>query len=97
MYDDFALDNNGEGNAFLAVRTANEITEIKQLQSGRSSQVVVAGMENSTLITQPTAVAFGRTARDRRVLYVTTGGTFGDCVADNEVVGGQLVAVKVDR
>ena len=79
MYDDFTLD--GEGNAFLAVRTANEITRIKR--SG-GPQVVISGMENSTDIVEPTAVEFGRTAEDRRVLYVTTG-------------GGQLAAIDIGR
>ena len=92
QYDDFVLD--GEGNAFLAVRTANELSEIKRFGG---PQVIIAGMANSTLIAAPTAVEFGRTVRDRRVLYGTTGGTFGIPVTGDEVVGGQLVAVDVGR
>ena len=77
----------------LATGPGNSIEEV-----GRDgeSQVIIAGIVNSTEIAEPTSAQFGRTAADREVLYVTTGGGLAAPVDGDEIVGGQLVAVDTD-
>ena len=90
-FDDFALD--WRGDAFLATGPGNSIEEV-----GRDGepQVIIAGIVNSMEIAKPTSAQFGRTAADREVLYVTTGGGLAAPVDGDEIVGGQLVAVDTD-
>ena len=87
-YDDFALDSNG--NAFLGTNGGNSIEKVGLKGE---PQVIVAGNVNSTEIAEPTSAQFGRTVKDRRTLYVTTGGGLAIPVNGNEIVGAQLVAV----
>jgi hypothetical protein len=72
-FDDFALD--GEDKAWIATHPSDVI----EVQVGKG---IVADIQNSTLLLNPTSAAFGRGAeRERRTLYVTNGGTFvGDTV-----------------
>lgn len=90
-FDDFAQD--WRGDAFLATGPGNSIEKV-----GRDGkpQVIIAGNVNSTEIAEPTSAQFGRTAADREVLYVTTGGGLATPVNGDEIVGGQLVAISTD-
>ena len=87
FYDDFALDRYGD--AFLATGNGDSIEEVKRDGSGQ----IIAGAVNTTEIAQPTSAQFGRTVRDRNVLYVTTAGGLAVPIDGDVVVGGQVVAV----
>ncbi|KAF8853184.1 hypothetical protein BDZ45DRAFT_694449 [Acephala macrosclerotiorum] len=94
-YDDFALDREGEF-AYLVTGSGNSVERVKLDGSGR--QKVIVGSSNSTLLAEPTAVAFGRTESDRDVLYVVTAGGLATPViegGEKVVVGGQVVAVDL--
>lgn len=87
FYDDFAL--NKYGDAFAATAAGDSIAEI-----GRDGKTrIIAGAVNTTEMAQPTSAQFGRTALDRRVLYVTTTGGLAFPINGTVIVGGQLVAV----
>ena len=88
-YDDFAL--NGTGQAFVANAEGNFIERVDLRTRQRT---VVAGNINSTDIAEPTSAAFGRNGRED-VLYVTTAGGFFFPINGDEIIGGQLVAVKL--
>ena len=88
-YDDFALDI--LGNAFLATGPGDSVAEVKR----NGKQRVIAGVEGSTEIAEPTSARFGRTLGDLGVLYVTTAGGLGAPVGGTQKVGGQLVAVDL--
>ena len=90
-FDDLAVD--AKGAAYVATGTANSITEISR--AGRSVQI--AGSLNSTEIAEPTALQFGRTRKDKNVLYITTGGGSGDPINGTVVVGGQVLALDLAR
>ncbi|KAE9365000.1 hypothetical protein N431DRAFT_314683, partial [Stipitochalara longipes BDJ] len=65
-FDDFALGE--EGKAWIATHPSDVI----EVQVGKG---VVADIQNTTLLLNPTSSAFGRgEARERRTLYVTNGG-----------------------
>ncbi|KAI1735682.1 hypothetical protein F4680DRAFT_434819 [Xylaria scruposa] len=66
--DDFAEDF--AGRFYIATGTNNTIVE---LQQGGSSKVVAGSLTELT-VAGSTAAAFGRTAEDSRILYVTTNG-----------------------
>ena len=87
FFDDFALDRYGD--AFLATGNGDSIEEVKRDGSGQ----IIAGAVNTTEIAQPTSAQFGRTVRDRDVLYVTTAGGLAVPIDGDVVVGGQVVAV----
>ena len=84
-FNDFALD--GEDKAWIATHPSDVI----EVQVGKG---VVADIQNSTLLLNPTSAAFGRGAeRERRTLYVTNGGTFvGDTF---ELVEEGVVAIDL--
>lgn len=86
-FDDFALDR--FGNAFVATASGDSV--VKVMRNG--SVQVIAGMENTTEIAQPTSAQFGRTEEDSHVLYVTTTGGLKYPIDGHIVVGGQIVAV----
>ena len=91
-YDDFALSRDGKF-AYPVVAGGNTVTQVN-IKTGK--QVTIAGDLNSTTIAQPTSAAFGRNGNEG-VLYVTTAGGLGIPVNGNEVVGGQIVAVRVGK
>ncbi|KAL6821381.1 hypothetical protein V8C40DRAFT_250210 [Trichoderma camerunense] len=82
--DDFAVTPQA---AYVAGNPANVITEIKL--DGENK--VIAGNINSSLVAGATSVHFGRTIRDKHVLYVTTTGT----VNATFVEGGKIVALDI--
>ncbi|KAI4156950.1 MAG: hypothetical protein LQ342_008573 [Letrouitia transgressa] len=88
--DDLALDGKGD-RAFLTNAAGHTIVEV-DVESGK--QAIVAGDLNSTEIAQPTAAAFGRKGK-QDTLYVTTAGGLLFPINGDEIVGGQVVAVKV--
>lgn len=87
VVDDFSLDT--KGNAYVARLTDNAVARIST--NGVVTQL--AGNLNSTLVPGPTCTGFGRTKRDRSVLYVTTSGGAADPVNGTIIEGGKLVAV----
>ena len=54
---------------------------------------IIAGEVNTTEIAQPTSAQFGRTVKDKDVLYVTTAGGLAFPIDGDVVVGGQGGAV----
>ncbi|PNP56219.1 hypothetical protein THARTR1_03744 [Trichoderma harzianum] len=82
--DDFAVTPQA---AYVAGNIANVITEIKL--DGENK--VLAGNINSSLIAGATSVVFGRTIRDKHVLYVTTTGTVNATFSE----GGKIVALDL--
>ncbi|CZR55883.1 uncharacterized protein PAC_05771 [Phialocephala subalpina] len=93
-YDDFALDRKAEFG-YLVTGSGNSVERVKL--DGTGKQKIVVGNLNSTLLAEPTAVAFGRTEWDWDVLYVVTAGGLATPVIEGgeKVVGGQVVAVNL--
>ncbi|KAL6799428.1 hypothetical protein GGI42DRAFT_361341 [Trichoderma sp. SZMC 28013] len=73
--------------AYIAGNPANVITEVKL--DGENK--VIAGNINSSLVAGATSVHFGRTVRDKHVLYVTTTGTVNATFTE----GGKIVALDI--
>ena len=89
-YDDFALRKN---EAFVTSAAGNFV---ERVDMKTKEQTIIAGRIDSTEIAEPTAAAFGRNGKED-ILFVTTGGGLFFPVNGNEIVGGQLVAVKVGK
>ncbi|KAI3392793.1 hypothetical protein diail_5184 [Diaporthe ilicicola] len=89
QWDDFALDH--EGNAWMTTGGANTIQKI---DTSTGDVSIVAGDVNSTAIAEPTSAKFGRREGGATVLYVTTAGGFATPVDGDEVIGGQVVAIR---
>ncbi|KAK3360969.1 hypothetical protein B0T24DRAFT_539996 [Lasiosphaeria ovina] len=90
-YDDFAVD--AEGSIYAVTASAN--TLVKVSADGRT-QTVVAGNWNSTDIAEGTSAAFGRTACDSHVLYVTTVGGLLGPINGTVIIPGALVSIETD-
>ncbi|CAF9925623.1 MAG: hypothetical protein HETSPECPRED_005874 [Heterodermia speciosa] len=90
-YGDLAL--GGGGVAYVTNAAGNFV---ERVDVRRRRQVVIAGEVNSTEIAEPTAVALGR-GGEEDVLFVTTGGGLLIPVNGGEIVGGQVVAIKLGR
>jgi hypothetical protein len=88
MGDDFALDRRGV--SYLAGLIYNIVTMVYPNGTHR----VIAGARDSTEFAGATAAAFGRTASDRGVLYVTTGGAWGVPVSETGFEGGKIMAIR---
>jgi hypothetical protein len=82
--DDFSFDR--IGNAYIGQNSQNAVAKINP----EGAVTVVAGNLNSTRVAGATATEFGRTQRDRSVLYVTTSGGFGSPV---KLKCGKVVAI----
>lgn len=65
--DDFAMD--GQGNAYFVPGSQNALVQLSP-----EGAVQVLSDQNAALLGGVTALAFGRTRRDDRVLYATTSG-----------------------
>lgn len=83
--DDFTFDRYGD--VILALNSNNEIGKI-DVETGNLT--VLAGNLNSTLLEDPTMVAFGRRKEDRTCVYVSRNGGIGEVT---QVGGGVL---KID-
>lgn len=95
QWDDFAFDR--FGTAYVATEAGNSIQMIPQ---DGGEVVIIAGDLNSTAIAEPTSAVFGRSQRDRDVLYVVTSGGLGFPVYVDGVptrVGAQIVAVDLGK
>ncbi|GKT51439.1 uncharacterized protein ColSpa_11620 [Colletotrichum spaethianum] len=79
------------GVGYLAGSIGNVIIKIK---TGKESEVI-AGNLNSTEVAGATAVAFGRTKKDKEVLYVVTSGTEVSPVNGTFVEPGKVVALDI--
>ena len=92
-YDDFtfgpAVDGIESETAFLCDSRGNTISRLEP----NGHQEIIAGNLNSTEVAEPSDAAFGRTERDRHVLYVSTAGGLGNKINGSVVVGGQIVAI----
>lgn len=89
--DDFALRGNA---AILVTGSGNSIEEVSLTGAFKGKSRIVAGRVNSTLIDAPTSAAFGRTVRDRHVLYVVSA---GGSTVDGKVVEAQVLAVDTSK
>ncbi|TGO09845.1 hypothetical protein BTUL_0153g00310 [Botrytis tulipae] len=78
--DDFILSEDGK-RAWIAMNGQNTLVEVDIL--GKTARVIA----NSTFLSQDTAVAFGRTVRDRNSLYISGAGIFGS----NSTVSASIV------
>ena len=90
-FDDFALSESGV--AFLASAFSNVIERVN-VRTKR--EIIVAGNLNSTVIAEPTSAAFGRNGKED-MLFVTTGGGHFIPVDGNEIIGAQLLAIKLEK
>jgi hypothetical protein len=82
--DDFSFDP--AGNAYVSQNPLNTVAKV----TPAGVVEIVAGSLNSTQVAGSTATGFGRTHKDRSVLYVTTsGGYLGPVVRQ----GGKVVAI----
>ena len=87
-FDDFAI---VDEDAYLVTGSGNAIERIGL--DGTPKGRIVAGNLSSTQIAGPTSAAFGRTERDRHILYVVTSGAFAAPVDGNTTVGAQVLAI----
>ncbi|KAL1712065.1 hypothetical protein EV715DRAFT_214394, partial [Schizophyllum commune] len=87
LYDDFVLDE--EANALIAVFGSSDVIRVDG-RTGESS--IIAGSTNSTDLQAATAVAWGRTKRDSRSLYVSRN---GGVVGFPTPVGGAVMRIDL--
>lgn len=91
-FDDFAIKDD---DAFLVTGSGNSIERIG-LDGMPKGQIIVGNL-NSTQFAGPTSAAFGRTERDRHILYVATSGAQAAPVDGNITTGAQILAVDTSR
>ncbi|KZV93919.1 hypothetical protein EXIGLDRAFT_612301 [Exidia glandulosa HHB12029] len=91
LLDDFALSPCGAYVWDLA-EGQNELFKIS-LKTGEAT--LIAGAPDSALIPGGTSVVFGRTAKDKDVLYVTTSGGLAGPINGTYVEGAKIVAFNV--
>lgn len=85
--DDFALDHEG-AHAWIVTNPTGDLVKV-DIATG--AQEVVAGGLSSPTFAGATAAAFGRTKKDREILYVVTDGGAVDATASG-LRGGRIVA-----
>ncbi|KAJ5359970.1 hypothetical protein N7517_009161 [Penicillium concentricum] len=88
--DDFAIGPHGVG--YLAGLVDD--VAIRVFPNGYHE--VIAGSKGSTDLMTATSAAFGRTQRDRNVLYITTGGETKLPVHNTSTRGGKVMALSVE-
>jgi hypothetical protein len=89
--DDFALDS--EGYAWVTTNSANSLMKV-DVRTGAIKKIL--GGQNQTVIAGADSAQFGRTRRDRNILYITTTG--GIVVpAPGGIVGGKVVAFDTNQ
>lgn len=89
--DDFTFDC--DGNVWIATDPSNSIVRVA-IPDGKT--MVEVGGGNDPVVAGVTATAFGRTKRDRDVLYATTNGGIAFPPLGG-VVGGKVVAIDTSR
>ncbi|KAJ4126943.1 hypothetical protein NW754_002213 [Fusarium falciforme] len=86
--DDFALDR--KGTSWVTTNGNNSVLAI----SPNGKSVVVAGSISELTVAGATAAAFGRTPKDRDILYVVTSGALAAPVNGTITEGGKIVAIN---
>ena len=89
--DDFALAS--RDIAYVATNFDNTIVKVRTAGKDAGTSSIVEGNIHSTAFAGTTSAAFGRTASDCKVLYVTTTGGLGAPVNGSIVEGGKVLAV----
>ncbi|KAM0405834.1 hypothetical protein HYE67_010165 [Fusarium culmorum] len=87
--DDFAFD--AQGNIYAASNSDNSVVFI-DTKSGKS-RIVLGGVDEMA-VPGSTAVAFGRTKKDKNTYYVSTGGGLFKPVGGTKTEGAKVVAAK---
>ncbi|KAH8662707.1 hypothetical protein BGZ61DRAFT_432234 [Ilyonectria robusta] len=87
--DDFVISEKG-----VAYVTENGQNLLERVYLDGKKELVIGGL-NSTVIPGATSAAFGRTRKDRNILYVTTAGGQAAPVNGTYVEGGKVVAVAI--
>lgn len=85
--DDFSFDS--EGNVWLASASSSVV----KLDVRKKTQRLVAGGPDDPTLIGTTATAFGRTKKDRDVLYITTNGGLSDPSVVG-IIGGKVSALN---
>jgi sugar lactone lactonase YvrE len=85
--DDFSFDS--EGNIWLASRSSSVV----KLDIRKKTQKLIAGGPDDPTLIGTTATAFGRTKKDKDVLYITTNGGLSDPSVVG-VIGGKVLALN---
>ncbi|QQK46508.1 Six-bladed beta-propeller TolB-like protein [Penicillium digitatum] len=80
------------GVAFLADLVDSMVTRVFP----NGSHEIIAGSTNSADLMTATLAAFGRTKKDRNVLYITTGGETRLPVNNTSTRGGKVMALSVE-
>ncbi|KAH7137745.1 hypothetical protein EDB81DRAFT_656164 [Dactylonectria macrodidyma] len=87
--DDFAISEKD-----VAYVTENGQNSLERVYLDGRKELVIGGL-NSTVIPGATSAAFGRTRKDRDILYITTAGGQAAPVNGTYVEGGKVVAVAI--
>ncbi|KZV90797.1 hypothetical protein EXIGLDRAFT_719923 [Exidia glandulosa HHB12029] len=89
--DDFALSPCGS----YAWDVANGQNELFKISLKNGTATLIAGALDSALIPGATSAAFGRTSKDKNVVYVTTSGALAAPINGTYVEGAKIVAFNV--
>jgi hypothetical protein len=87
--DDFSI--SADGIAYVTTNAENGLMRV----TTDGNQTLIAGGLNSTVVAGATSAAFGRTSKDRDVVYVVTSGAQALPVDGIYTEGGKVVAVPV--
>jgi hypothetical protein len=90
LCDDFVIDSKGD-----AWVTQNLLNGVQVIKPNGSVRVAIGGV-NDTIVEGVTGAVFGRTLKDRNVLYVSTNGGSAVPVPGTFRVGGTVVAVDTN-
>ncbi|KAK4183345.1 hypothetical protein QBC35DRAFT_508217 [Podospora australis] len=89
--DDFAIDLE-RGIIFVTTGLDNRVWAV-DVHPGGKAPVLVVGATNQLTVAGSTSAVFGRTSRDRKVLYVTTSGALSAPVNGTLAEPGKVVGV----
>jgi sugar lactone lactonase YvrE len=85
--DDFSFDS--EGNIWLASASSSVV----KLDIRKETQKLIAGGPDDPTLIGTTSTAFGRTKKDKDVLYITTNGGLSDPSVVG-IIGGKVLALN---
>jgi sugar lactone lactonase YvrE len=85
--DDFSIDS--EGNIWLASASSSVV----KLDIRKKTQKLIAGGPDDATLIGTTSTAFGRTKKDKDVLYITTNGGLTDPSVVG-IIGGKVLALN---
>ncbi len=89
--DDFALD--AKGQAYVGLNAANEIAKV-EVPSGKVT-VLAGSPQDQVTIAGPASAAFGRTALDKKSLYIVSNGGLQGYATGNFTVGGRVSRIDL--